>query len=155
MRLQSLDLPMFSHPCLYAGNFNCCHAVSDYKYNSLDGECFAGWANINILDLLYNPKDAASFYFGLWNTVTNPDLAFASVSPYNCIPRRRRLLDRYLIQVRHKQDWDRGFILLLHQAAVLPESDADSDVVQLTSSFVIQNRQTSCLMWCPMYNAGY
>ena len=27
------------------------------------------------------------------------------------------------LQVRHKQDWGQGFILLLLQAAVLPESD--------------------------------
>ena len=25
-RLRSLDLPVFPHPCLYAGVFNCCHA---------------------------------------------------------------------------------------------------------------------------------
>ena len=57
------------------------------------------------------------------------------------------------LQVRHKQDLGRGFILLLPQAAELPEADADSDVVKPTSSFVIQNRQTSCSMWCPMYRA--
>ena len=38
----------------------------------------------------------------------------------------------------------RGFILLLPQTAVLPESDAGSGVVKLASSFVIQNHQTSC-----------
>ena len=31
-------------------------------------------------------------------------------------------------QARHKQDWGRGFILLLPQTAELPESDAGSDV---------------------------
>ena len=70
MRLRSLDLPMFPHPCLYA----------DWSYddNSADGECLAGWASINCLALLYNAKDAASFYSGRWNSGTNPDLAFAS-----------------------------------------------------------------------------
>ena len=53
------------------------------------------------------------------------------------------------IQVRQKQDWGRGFILLLPQAAVLPGSDAGNDVVKPASGFVIQNRQTSCSMWCP------
>ena len=38
----------------------------------------------------------------------------------------------------HKQDWGRGFILLLPQAAVLLGSDAGSDVVKPASSFVIQ-----------------
>ena len=58
----------------------------------------------------------------------------------------RRRLERYLLQVRHKQDWGRGFILLLPQAAVLPGSDTGSDFVKPASSFVIQNRQISCSM---------
>ena len=66
---------------------------------------------------------------------------------------RRRRLKRYPLQVRHKQDWGRGFILLLPQTAALPGSDAGSDVIKPASSFVIQNRQTSCSMWCPMYRA--
>ena len=32
--------------------------------------------------------------------------------------------EEYPLQVRHKQDWGRGFILLLPQTAALPESDA-------------------------------
>ena len=44
------------------------------------------------------------------------------------------------LQVRHKQDWGRGFILLLLQTAALPESDAGSGVIKPASSFVIQNR---------------
>ena len=59
----------------------------------------------------------------------------------------------YLLQARHKQNWGRGFILLLPQTAALPESDAGSDVIKPASSFVIQNRQISCSMWCPMYRA--
>ena len=50
----------------------------------------------------------------------------------------------YPLQVRHKQDWGRGFIVLLPQTAVLPGSDAGSDVIKPASSFVIQSRQTSC-----------
>ena len=66
---------------------------------------------------------------------------------------RRRRLKRYPLQVRHKQDWGRGFILLLPQTAALPGSDAGSDVIKPALSFVIQNRQTSYSMWCPMYRA--
>ena len=80
-RLQTLDLPVFPHPCRYAGDFNCRHADWGYDDNSPDGECLAGWASINCLALLYNAKDAASFYFGRCNTGTNPDLAFACVGP--------------------------------------------------------------------------
>ena len=44
----------------------------------------------------------------------------------------------YPLQVRHKQDWGRGFILLLLQIAELPKSDAGSGVIKPASSFVIQ-----------------
>ena len=49
----------------------------------------------------------------------------------------------YPLQVRHKQDWGRGLILLLPQTAVLPELDAGSGVIKPASSFVIQDRQAS------------
>ena len=69
-RLQTLDLPVFPYPCLYAGDFNCRHGNWGYDDNSPEGECLAGWASINCLALLYNAKDAASFYSGRWNTGT-------------------------------------------------------------------------------------
>ena len=56
------------------------------------------------------------------------------------------------LQVRHKQDWGRGFILLLPQTVALAESDAGSGVIKAASSFVIQNCQR-CSMWRPMYRA--
>ena len=91
-RLRSLDLPVFPHPCLYAGDFNCRHADWGYNNNSPDDECLAGWASINCLALLYNAKDAANFYSGRWNTGTNPDLAFACVGPNSRLPDRRVLV---------------------------------------------------------------
>ena len=94
MRLQSLDLPVFPHPCLYAGDFNSRHADWDYDDNSPDGKCLAGWASIKCFALLYNAKDAVSFYSGCWSTGTNPDLAFASVGP-NSRLRDRRVLDKF------------------------------------------------------------
>ena len=63
------------------------------------------------------------------------------------------LFEGYPLQARHKQDQGQGFILLLFQTAALPGSDAGSDVIKPASSFVIQNHQTSCSMWCPMYRA--
>ena len=47
------------------------------------------------------------------------------------------IIEGYPLEIRHKQDWGRGFIFLLAQAAALPESDADSGVTKLASSFVI------------------
>ena len=93
-RLQSLDLLVFPHPCLYANDFNCRHADWGYDDNSPNGECLAGWASINCLAFLYNAKDAASFYFSRWNTGTNLNLAFASVGPNSCLL-DRRVLDKF------------------------------------------------------------
>ena len=92
--MRTLDLPVFPHPCQYAGDFNCRHADWGYDDNNPDGECLAGWASINCLALLYNAKDAASFYSGRWNSGTNPDLAFASVGPNSRSP-DRRVLDKF------------------------------------------------------------
>ena len=44
----------------------------------------------------------------------------------------RRRLEEHPLQVRHKQDWGRGFILLLPQTAALPKSDAGSDINKLS-----------------------
>ena len=66
----------------------------------------------------------------------------------------RSSFEGYPLQIRRKQDWGRGFILLLPQAAALPESDAGSGVIKPASSFVIQNRQILCSMWCPIYRAN-
>ena len=93
-RLRSLDLPVFPDPYLYAGDFNCGHADWGYDDDSPNGERLAGGASINCLALLYNAKDAASFYFGRWNTGTNPDLAFASVGLNSRLP-DRRVLDKF------------------------------------------------------------
>ena len=38
---------------------------------------------------------------------------------------------------------------------LLPGSDAGGDVLKPSSSFVIQKRQTSCSMRCPMYGPRY
>ena len=51
-------------------------------------------------------------------------------SPATITRESRRRLKRYPLQVRQNQDLGRGFILLLPQAAVLPGSDAGSDVIK-------------------------
>ena len=88
-RLQTSDLPVFPHLCLYAGDFNCQYADWGYGANSVDGECLDGWASINNLALLYNPKDSSRFHYGRWNSGTNPDLAFVSDDSDSCSPDRR------------------------------------------------------------------
>ena len=49
---------------------------------------------LHCLALLYNAKDAASFYSGRWNTGTNPDQAFASVGPNSRLP-DRHILEKF------------------------------------------------------------
>ena len=81
MQLQSLDLPVFHQPCLYAGKFNCCHIDWGCDNNSWDSECLAGWVSINSHAFLYNAKNTASFYSNCWNIGTNSDLTFTCVGP--------------------------------------------------------------------------
>ena len=38
-RLQVSDLPVFTHPCLYSGDFNCPQVDWGYNTNSADGDC--------------------------------------------------------------------------------------------------------------------
>ena len=54
-----------------------------------------------------------------------------------------------------QQDWGRGLIFLLPQAAALPGSDAGNESAKPASDLVIQNRQISCSVWCPMYGARF
>ena len=91
IRLPVSDLPVFPHPCLYAGDFNCQHVDWGYDANSVDGECLVGWANTNNLSLLHNQKDAASFHSGRWNISTNPYIAFVSVDSDSRFPDRHVL----------------------------------------------------------------
>ena len=94
IRLQVSDFPIFPHPCLYAGDFNCQHVDWGYDANSAEGKCLVGWANTNNLVLLHNPKDAARFHSGRWNTKTNPDLAFVSIDSENRLP-NRQILEKF------------------------------------------------------------
>ena len=86
IRLQVSDLPVFPHPCLYAGDINCEYVDWGHDANSVDGECLVGRANTNNLVLLRNPKNAASFQSDRWNTSTNPDLAFVSIDSDSRLP---------------------------------------------------------------------
>ena len=88
-------IPVFPNPCLYAGDFNCQH--TDWGYYSItpDVECLTDWAANSGLVLLYNPKDAPSFFFyDRWNTGTSLDLAFASAS-HNSWHLDRRTLEKF------------------------------------------------------------
>ena len=77
---------------------------------------------------------------------------------YSAFPLVCRRLGGHSLRVSHKQDWGRGFILLLPFTSpftVLFGSDNGSDSVEPASGFVVQIGQTSCSVWCPMYGARY
>ena len=59
-------------------------------------------------------------------------------------------MEEHYFKLNKIRDWRRGFIVLLQQAVILPGSEAGSDGVEPASGFVIQNRQASCFMLCPM-----
>ena len=60
-RLRTLDLSVFPHPCLYAGDFNCCYADWGYDDNSPDGECLGGWASVIVLLSYIMPRTLPVF----------------------------------------------------------------------------------------------
>ena len=124
------------------------HALLDITNSALDNIEKKLYTGLVFLDLT-KAFDTVNYSILLYKLERNGIRGIVN----NFFGRRRRRLKRYPLQVRHKQDWGRGFILLLPQTAALPGSDAGSDVIKPASSFVIQNRQTACSMWCPMYRA--
>ena len=101
----------------------------------------------------YSNRSSKSFFIHSNNYAFNDKINCFYTTVYKNLNSSSSSFEGYPLQVRHKQDWGRGFILLLPQTAALPGSDAGSDVIKPASSFVIQNRQTLCSMWCPMYRA--
>ena len=77
-RFTPTAMPMFKHPTLYVGHFNCQHVNWGYNKTSPDGESLDSWATSNNLGLLYDPNKTATFFSHQWNVSTHPDLAFAS-----------------------------------------------------------------------------
>ena len=88
-RLTPTTIPTLPHPSLYVGDFNCQHVNWGYNTTSPDGESLDSWATSNNFGLLYNPKEAASFFSRRWNVSTNPDMAFASLGQGSRLPDRR------------------------------------------------------------------
>jgi len=71
-------IPTFPRPSLYVGDFNCQHGNWGDNKTSPDSQSLDAWATSNNLGMLYNPKEATSFFSHRWNVGTNPDLPFAS-----------------------------------------------------------------------------
>ena len=93
-QMTSSAIPVFPHPCLYAGYCNCQHVDWGYSTTSPDGESLVDWATKSNLAFLHNPKDASSFSSGRWNTGINLDLAFAS-NGHVCWRLDRRVMEKF------------------------------------------------------------
>jgi len=76
VKMDTTGLPYFSHPCMYAGDFNCHSTTWGYRSTNASGEALEDWASASSLNLLHDPKQPDSFHSRRWNTGTNPDLAF-------------------------------------------------------------------------------
>ena len=79
----SKSISVFSS-LLYASNFNARHVDWGYNDNSADG---SAWLAGQVL-LVFPPiqcQRCCEFLLWPWNTGTNPNLAFASVSCYTCL----------------------------------------------------------------------
>ena len=64
-RLQVPDRPVFTHPCLYAGDFNCPHVDWGYNTNSADGDCLLAWQALIILPFFTIPRMNLAFTQGM------------------------------------------------------------------------------------------
>ena len=80
-KLQVNSIPAFASPCIYAGDFNSHSTTWGFQSTNPDGETLESWTSAAGLQLLYDPKQPDSFYSGRWKSATNPDLAFANISP--------------------------------------------------------------------------
>ena len=70
-KMDTIALPYFSHPCIYAGDFNYHRTTWGYRSTSASGEAHADWASASRLNLLHDPKQPDSFHTRRWNTGTN------------------------------------------------------------------------------------
>ena len=89
-------LPTFQHPCIYAGDFNSHHSQWGYNTDDENGTNLSKWAEDNNLFLIYDAKDASTFYSARWNRGYSPDLSFCSCdSSLVPIPARRKVLGTF------------------------------------------------------------
>jgi len=71
-------LPAFQQPTIYVGDFNSHHSQWGYSVDDNNGMDLATWAEANNLSLVFNCKDASTFYSARWRRGYSPDLCFCS-----------------------------------------------------------------------------
>lgn len=90
------NVPNYSHPAIYLGDFNSHHTSWGYHTDDIAGEQLTTWASSNELYLLHNPKDKATFWSARWNRGYNPDLTFITTDDDGIpLPASRRVCDMF------------------------------------------------------------
>ena len=74
------DIPKFSSPCIYSGDFNCHGTAWGYQETDSNDSTLEEWASATDVLLLFDSKQPASFRSGRWNKTSNPDLAFIKLA---------------------------------------------------------------------------
>ena len=85
-------LPVSTASGIY-GDFNCHHKNWGYSTSDSNGKCLADWCSNHDLQVLYNPKQSATFESGRWQTSTNRDITFCTTISGN-VP-EREVLNRF------------------------------------------------------------
>ena len=110
----------------------------------------SAWLAGQVLIVLYNSKDAASFYSARWNTGTNLDLAFASVGPKSHLP-DRCVLEKFPghnidLRLSHHQG-----LLWQCQACLLSDRTSARPIGVITFLWRINSQRLCCrlihLLW--------
>ena len=77
--LISTSLPVYSCPCVHAGDFNCYGTEWDYNNTNTDSEELKNWASSAGVTMLFDVKQPSTFQSARWGTTSNPDLAFSGL----------------------------------------------------------------------------
>ena len=71
-------LPPQEQPVLYVGDFNSHHSQWGYSSDDNNGIRLVTWAESNNLNLVFDAKDASTFYSARWRRGYCPDLCYSS-----------------------------------------------------------------------------
>uniref|UniRef100_W5NI73 Endonuclease/exonuclease/phosphatase domain-containing protein n=1 Tax=Lepisosteus oculatus TaxID=7918 RepID=W5NI73_LEPOC len=126
---QFSNLPSYPHPVIYAGDFNCQHTNWGYQKNTPEGKALADWASIQGLTLLFDNKQANTFFSARWQSGTNPDLVFFSPTN-NHMPSPQRSVLSIFPNSQHRP------VVTFHPALVTPTPSRPS--ARQTSSFPLK-----------------
>lgn len=78
IKWQNNVLPIYSHPAVYAGDFNSHHGNWGYASNDECGTMLSEWAETANLHLVFDAKGRKTFQSARWKRGYNPDLCFVS-----------------------------------------------------------------------------